>query len=133
MNSGHPRYVELLDELKALHCKKAEDYGSGEDLLANLRASEKFGIPAWIGTMVRLNDKIHRISEYAKKGSLANEGVEDSFKDLASYALLALILWEETRSEAEAKGYHVTLDTRSLVTNPRRMGLARDGDAEEWP
>ena len=95
---GDLRFRELLDRMWSLHCRKACDYGAGEDNFANLRASEAFGIPAWLGTAVRMNDKMKRIQSYVKNGFLANEGVEDSLLDLSSYALLALILFQEQKT-----------------------------------
>lgn len=92
---GDHRFADKLFKMWELHCKKGNDYGSGEDFLANLRASERFGIPAWIGALVRANDKIIRLENAAKGVELANESVEDGFMDLACYALLALILFEE--------------------------------------
>lgn len=93
--AGDPRFHRILDEMRALHAKKSADYGQGEDPLANVRASQDFGVPAWVGTMIRANDKVIRIKSMATKGSLQNESLEDSFIDLASYAILALILYRE--------------------------------------
>lgn len=97
---GHPGYLALLDEMKELHVRKAADYGRGADPFANVRASARFGIPGWVGVMVRANDKMERIQSFIANGSLKNESVEDSLKDLAAYALIALAL----RREAEAAG-----------------------------
>lgn len=93
---GDPRFHALLAELSRLHVRKATDYGRGCDVFANVRASEEFGIPAWRGALVRLNDKVHRLKSYCLNGSLANEGVADSLMDLAAYSLIALILFRET-------------------------------------
>lgn len=93
--NGDPRYLQLLDDLRALHIKKAADYGTGEDPMANLRASEAFGIPAWVGAVVRCNDKMRRVMSFVKNGQLANEGIEDSLLDGAAYFLLALVLYRE--------------------------------------
>ena len=95
---GHPEYLQLLDELRALHVRKAADYGRGADPLANVRAAGEFGVPAWLGVMVRANDKLHRIKSFVANGKLANESVEDSLKDLAAYSLIALVLFRETLS-----------------------------------
>ena len=92
---GHPEYLKLLDEMRALHVRKAADYGRGADPFANVRASGEFGIPAWVGVMVRANDKLHRIKSFAQNGSLKNESVEDSLMDLAAYSLIALVLYRE--------------------------------------
>lgn len=93
---GHPEFLKLLDEMRSLHQKKALDYGRrGIDPLANCRASAEFGVPAWVGVMIRAGDKLHRIKSYILNGNLANEGVEDSLLDLAAYALIALVLFRE--------------------------------------
>ena len=93
---GDPRFRALLERIWDLHCKKTCDYGSDTDYLANLRASEGFGIPAWLGAVVRLNDKVFRIQSFAKKGALKNESLEDSLMDISAYGLLALILYQES-------------------------------------
>ena len=99
MIEGDPRYLTLLDELRALHLKKSADYGRGEDPLANLRASEKFGIPAWVGAMIRAHDKMQRVQSFVLNDKLENEGIEDSLLDGAAYHLLALVLYREKKEE----------------------------------
>lgn len=98
--AGHPGFLAVLDEIRALHEKKATDYGSDADPFANVRASEEFGIDPWLGAILRANDKVTRLKTYAHKGSLANESVEDSLIDLASYAVIGLVLFREGRKEA---------------------------------
>ncbi len=97
MTQGDPRFHAILDEMRALHDRKAADYGLGEDPLANVRASKEFGVPAWVGCMIRANDKVIRIKSMATKGTLKNESVEDSLIDLAAYAILGLILYREEK------------------------------------
>lgn len=97
----HPasqRFHEVLAEMGALHDRKQRDYGTAEDPFANVRASEDFGIPGWLGCAVRMNDKIRRIMSFAKKGELANESIEDAFLDLAVYAAIAAVLYREETS-----------------------------------
>lgn len=94
----HPnsqRFHDILVMLGDLHDKKQKDYGRGDDPFANVRGSEEWGMPAWVGAMVRANDKIRRLQQYARTGTLANEGVEDAFLDLAVYAVIAMVLWEQ--------------------------------------
>lgn len=94
-----PQYVDpfssVLDELEAMHDKKGADYGRTEDPYANVRGSADFGVPPWVGALVRANDKMRRLQKAASGGTLQNEGVEDSLVDLAVYAIIALILWRE--------------------------------------
>lgn len=91
-------FFDLCDSLKEMHRRKSRDYGcpSGEDPLANIRNGAKFvGIPSWKGAMVRLSDKVTRLAAYNATGRLENESLEDNLADLASYALLALLLHRE--------------------------------------
>lgn len=118
---GDPRFKALLDQMWEMHCRKANDYGSDEDFLANLRASEDYGVPAWIGALIRANDKMVRLENAAKGTNLANESVEDSLMDLACYAVLSLILYKETLpSQEELKdNYYHYLDRRLRGLNER--------------
>ena len=88
-------FSEVLAEMQAMHDKKSQDYGVQADPFANVRASEDFGIPGWLGTIVRLNDKITRIKSFAKNGSLANESLRDSLIDIAVYAAIAVALYDQ--------------------------------------
>lgn len=88
-------FYTALMEIAELHARKQKDYGTEHDPFANVRASEDFSIPAWVGAMLRGNDKVSRIKTYISKGTLANEGVEDAFQDLATYSLIALVLFRE--------------------------------------
>lgn len=97
------RYLDLLTEMAELHKSKCADYGRGSDPLANLRASAEIGVPAWKGAFIRLLDKVHRIKSFCLNGNLKNEGVEDSFRDLAAYSLLCLILYREGQDKVNAE------------------------------
>lgn len=102
----HPnsaRFHEILKSLGDLHDRKQADYGRGEDPFANVRASVDFGVDPWVGAMIRLNDKIKRLQSLALNGKLHNEAAEDSFKDIAVYAVIALVLFEQQYSAREAK------------------------------
>lgn len=101
-SAGHPGFLKLLDEVREMHCRKAADYGRGADPLANCRAAEEFGLPAWLGVAVRMNDKLHRIKSFCQNGELKNESIEDSFMDLAAYALIALTLYREEQAAKAA-------------------------------
>ena len=94
--AGDIRFNRILDELRRLHDLKQQDYGTPADPLRNVRGSTDWGIPAWVGTMVRAQDKIKRLQTLAIKGTLANEKAEDAFLDLAVYAIIGLILFRES-------------------------------------
>ena len=101
----HPvsqKYFDLLDTLRELHLSKSAGYGcpDGTDPLLNIRRGAEFvGIPAWQGAMVRLSDKVTRLSVFNKTGNLPHESVVDNLLDLASYSLLALLLYREERGD----------------------------------
>ena len=100
----HPssqKYVEILQAAIDLHDQKQADYGTTGDPFANVRSSKDFGMPSWIGCMVRANDKMKRIQKAAKQVlagenvTMQNESVEDSFLDLMVYAGIGLVLFRE--------------------------------------
>lgn len=97
----HPaseRFHRILRDLGHLHDRKQADYGSATDPFANVRAANEWGLQEWVGAMVRATDKVRRLQTYARKGSLANEGVVDAFDDLAVYAVIARVLFEDENS-----------------------------------
>ncbi|KKM46758.1 hypothetical protein LCGC14_1559370 [marine sediment metagenome] len=99
----HPssqRFHYILKELGKLHDKKQKDYGTDADPFNNIRASAKeWGIPAWVGAMLRATDKVRRLQKFADAGELANESVIDAFDDLAVYAVIARVMYEEAEAQ----------------------------------
>ena len=96
MRRGHPKFYELIGEITALHDRKNADYAKDADPLSNFRQAESFGIPAWKGVLVRMSDKWSRIQELTNGKVPQNESLRDSLIDLAVYALIDIILLEET-------------------------------------
>ena len=97
--AGDPRFHALIDTIRDLHDAKQEDYGTDGDAFANVRASEDWGVDPWVGAMIRATDKVKRLQTYARTGRLRNEGVRDSFLDLAVYAIIGHVLFDETEGE----------------------------------
>jgi len=76
---------ELTDELADLLLKKHKDYGSSN-------IADAPGGPL-NGLRVRIHDKTARINNLIDSGAKPeNESLEDSFKDLANYAIIALMV-----------------------------------------
>lgn len=99
---AHPLSVcfyDILAEAARMHDMKQRDYGRDEDPFANVRASEDFGIPGWIGCVVRANDKMRRLQRFAQVGELKNESVEDSLLDALVYFGIALALFREEQGK----------------------------------
>lgn len=72
---------EIIEENRALYMRKNVDYGNS------------FKDFAWIGLLVRLNDKINRILCLMDSGSIQvkDERVEDTIQDLYNYGILSLM------------------------------------------
>jgi len=66
---GHPRFYQLLEEMKKIHDKKNSDDTKASDPLSNFELVEDFGIPAWVGVLVRMSDKYSRIVQLTNKRS----------------------------------------------------------------
>ena len=92
---GHPDFYQLLLRMAEIHSSKNADYG-GENSLGNFMLSEKMGIPAWKGALVRLGDKFSRIYNLARragqKATVSDETIEDTLIDMAIYSLLTVVL-----------------------------------------
>jgi hypothetical protein len=91
------RFHEIVKEMVELHDRKNRDY-AGEEYLSNFMMCEKYvGVPAWIGCIIRLSDKVTRIMNLAKSDevSVGNETITDTLMDLAIYAIITRILYED--------------------------------------
>lgn len=94
-HNGHPMFLKILKDMSDLHKKKGADYGVDEDIFLNIRQSAEWGVQPWVGAMVRAGDKVVRLKSAAAGNHLENESVEDSFMDLACYAIIGLVLYRE--------------------------------------
>lgn len=122
-DNPHPGSLAFYEKLVAcaeLHSKKQKDYGREQDPFANVRSADEFDIPPWKGAILRGNDKMSRLKTFSRTGTLCNEGVEDSFLDLAVYSLIALVLFEQA-SKAQAL-VAVAASPLKLNVSPRKPG-----------
>jgi hypothetical protein len=104
----HPEsqaFKDTLDAMLLLHDRKQRDYGTAESPFANVRASEAFGIPAWIGCAIRTNDKFRRLmtatNQWLENGkvTLSNESLSDAWLDAAVYCVIGYLMTEEWTAE----------------------------------
>ncbi len=96
---GDDRFKDMIWEILLLHARKQKDYGTSEDPFANVRAATDFGVPAWIGVAIRMNDKMRRLMSMARKGKLNNESLLDSFQDLSVYGAIGAVLVNESQKD----------------------------------
>lgn len=101
--SANKRFLELLDQIRDTHIRKSAGYAGANnpDTWANFRLSEDFGVPAFIGCLVRLSDKFKRVANLVKDSNndQVGESIKDTLIDLASYCLIAICLFEETEKK----------------------------------
>lgn len=96
LRPGSREFLAILDELRELHLAKTLDYGVDEDALSNIRSSaDVVNMPAWAGCILRISDKMHRLKAFFRRGRCEFDGVEDTLKDIACYAAIALVLHRE--------------------------------------
>lgn len=93
---GSERFFELLREAWQLHQAKSDDYGSGEDPLANfVVAADLLGCRPSDQALALLAAKVARLKRLvAKQRQATNEPFADSVRDLAAYCFLLLELLE---------------------------------------
>jgi hypothetical protein len=85
---------DIIDELGNLLISKQRDYGPGN-------INNAFGGPV-NGLMVRIGDKFERLKNLLASGhDPEHESIEDSFKDLANYCIIAMMVtrgsWPENK------------------------------------
>jgi hypothetical protein len=100
LRPGSREFLAVLEELKDLHLRKTLDYGVDEDALSNIRNSaDVVNMQPWAGCVLRMMDKMHRLKAYFRRGQCEFDGVEDTLKDIACYAAIALVLHRESNKE----------------------------------
>lgn len=86
---------DIIDELGNLLISKQRDYGPGN-------INNAYGGPL-NGLMVRMGDKWERLKNLLDSGNIPqHESIEDSFKDLANYCIIAMMVqrgkWPENKA-----------------------------------
>ena len=94
------RFHEIVKEMIEIHDRKNRDYAGGEYLSNFMMCEKHMGIPAWKGCLIRLSDKMSRLMNIARTDEIAvSDGtVIDTLTDLAVYALITRILYENSQA-----------------------------------
>ena len=93
----------MLVEIEQLHLRKTLDYGCDEDALSNIRSSsDVINVTPWAGCILRISDKMHRLRSYFRRGRVEFDGIEDTLLDIAAYAVIALVLYRESRTACQS-------------------------------
>lgn len=83
-------HQRLTRECQEIMQAKNADYTGGGDVFANFRMTETLGIPAELGILIRMMDKIQRVRSFVVNGELKvkEESVTDALQDIINYAVL---------------------------------------------
>ena len=82
---------KICREAKELMEKKNNDYASTADPFMNFRRAEYLGFStAELGVLIRMTDKMSRISTFLNRGELClkNESVYDAIVDMINYSVI---------------------------------------------
>lgn len=113
LRPGSAEFCAVLDEIEQLHLRKTLDYGCDEDALSNIRSSsDVINVSPWAGCVLRISDKMHRLRSYFRRGRVEFDGIEDTLLDIAAYAVIALVLYRESR-----KTCHTSVSPSQLTTS----------------
>jgi len=96
---------KTFQEMLEISKKKNADYTGGtSDPFANFTKNENCGgASVEQGFLVRMNDKMARVSNFVKTGTLQvkDEAVDDTLKDLANYCILFLGYLESQKDDSD--------------------------------
>lgn len=84
-------HSDVCKQALELMVKKNNDYATGGDPFANFRRGEVFELcSVEVGILLRMTDKLSRLSTFAKDGKLTvdNEGYNDAIVDIINYCVL---------------------------------------------
>lgn len=134
---GTDKFIEALDEIKALHLRKTLDYGQDDDALSNIRSSsDVINVSPWAGCVLRISDKMHRLKAFFRRGRVEFDGVEDTLLDIAAYAVIALVLHREEKircQESHCPSPKTTSFESSIALAEQAAATAGRGRMELWP
>jgi hypothetical protein len=100
LRTNQENFLQRLTELYAANVeisrRKNSDYANKEDPFQNFRACEIYGISLERGLIVRMSDKMTRISNLlTRPAQVADESVLDTLSDLANYAMILRMALEQ--------------------------------------
>ena len=103
--AGHPRFYEILDELRNLHSRKNHDYAAGGKPTGNfdrraalmrlypgLVLDQNYKVAAW-DILKQLDAALWMLAKGHE--SQSGEDVGQRLRDVACYAILAELMYEE--------------------------------------
>jgi hypothetical protein len=95
------RVREISDANVQTIIKKNADYANPDQPFANFEASPLIGVSVARGMLVRMQDKMQRISNLLDRpAAVADESILDSLDDLSNYPIILRIWLEQNHGHA---------------------------------
>jgi hypothetical protein len=95
--AGSQHFYQMLWGAAITHHSKNQDYATKEDPFKNFRVGEPLGIPAYRMALLRILEKVARVTNLEAKTDVpaTAESVEDTLLDIAVLALITITLRQE--------------------------------------
>ena len=115
-NKRVAQMISVQKEGLELFKKKNADYG------------DSFATYGPVGVIVRMGDKINRLSSVTNKGInlVDNESVRDTLIDLHNYAPMAIMLFDNKQQIANPRVENFKKETNSISINPLHRRLKQN-------
>ena len=86
---GSSEWLGVLEELRTLHLKKTNDYGSDQSAFANVEASALCGVEPWRRALCDASDCLVRMQQFAVGSK--DVDTDNALLDLANWAMICLV------------------------------------------
>jgi hypothetical protein len=94
----------FLDGVKIVQAKNA-DYANNADPFKNFRFAELVGVDPRRGILIRMTDKLARVSNLLdKEAAVKDEAIQDTLLDLINYTAILKAFLEEGKNNGQEKG-----------------------------
>lgn len=92
------RLNELYTNNVQISARKNADYANENDPFQNFRASEMLGIPAEQAIIIRMCDKLVRVSNLiSREAQVEDESILDTLSDLSNYSMILRMYLEQKK------------------------------------
>jgi len=90
-----PKFHQILSELGDLHRLKSSEHGTPDDPFAAIREEAGGRIPIWMAAIERMGQCTYEAVRDAEGAETRRASVIAALNDVASFAIIARILYEE--------------------------------------
>ena len=116
-------HEKICGDAQGLMRKKNADYAGNDGLepFANFTRVEAMGICSTEqGFLVRMTDKMSRLSSFVESGKLAveNESFQDTIVDIINYSVLLYAYLSDNKTQATTKNLN-SLETSNNIESPK--------------